>query len=207
MNASRISLGVRRIAFVFRFHVAAITQQPRIDIALQGRRAQDFGQPALSRPLPQLHLKQAVLSRHESLSKEQVVLVLGVDVSHAPTVAQHVYRLFAGPSTLSVPLTTERAACALAFRLDCLRHRAYSPERCLGTKAWRRSQQNAKQGYDLTRYEFHFVISGFITGDILLQAQDRPTTPGTAGSKRRFVTMALAQIFALLTAKSRLLPL
>ena len=91
-------LRVRRIAFVLRLHVAAITQQAGIDIALQGGRAQDLGQAALSRPLPQLHLEQTVLSRHESLGKKQIVLVLGVDVGHAPAVAQHVYRLFAGPS-------------------------------------------------------------------------------------------------------------
>ena len=48
----------------------------------------------MARPLPQFHLKQAVLSGDESLGEKQVVLVLGIDMGNAPTVAQYAYRLF-----------------------------------------------------------------------------------------------------------------
>src|SRR6516162_2304339 len=67
--------------------VAPVAQTPRVDVALNGRWAEDFGKASLSRALPQFHLKQTILCRDESLCEEQVVLITRVDVRNAPTVA------------------------------------------------------------------------------------------------------------------------
>ena len=79
--------GIGRIAGVFCFHVATITQQSSIAVAFRGRRPQHLGQPSLAGPLPQLHLEQTVLRGHKALGKEEIMLVLRVNMGNTPAVA------------------------------------------------------------------------------------------------------------------------
>ena len=80
---------VGRVIGVLGRHRSAITQQAGVDVALHRRRAHHFRQAALAGTLPQLHLEQPVAGRDITLREKQVVLIPGVDVGHAPGVAQH----------------------------------------------------------------------------------------------------------------------
>ena len=106
-------LRVGRVARVLGLHLAAITQQPCIDVTQQCRGSQHLRQPALPGAFPQLHLEQAVLRRHKPLREKQVMLVLSVDVRHAPAIPQHPDRLReAGHTELSI----DRRKCSLRSR-------------------------------------------------------------------------------------------
>jgi hypothetical protein len=49
---------------------------------------------SLAGALPEFHLEEAILGGDDTLGKEEIVLVLGVDVSDAPTIAQDVNGMF-----------------------------------------------------------------------------------------------------------------
>jgi len=86
-------LGVGCVAQEFCLHVAAIAQSARIQVAGERLRTQHLREPALPRPLPQLHLKQPVLCHDEALREKQIVLIGGIDVRDAPAVAPHAHRM------------------------------------------------------------------------------------------------------------------
>jgi hypothetical protein len=72
---------------------ALILNQPEETIMVDRLRADDLGQaPAVVTP-PQLHLPQTILGLHIALRKEQVVGVPGVDVGHAPAIADDLDRV------------------------------------------------------------------------------------------------------------------
>ncbi len=72
---------------------AAIFQQARLSIALDGLGAQDFGQTPFVLAAPPLHLPQTILGHDVALREEQIVDVLRVDVRNAPQVTDHIDRL------------------------------------------------------------------------------------------------------------------
>ena len=73
--------------------IAAILQQPGEAIGVQAGLADDLGRLADAAAAPQVDLEQPVLGGDEALGEEEVVGILGVDVGHAPAVAQHLDRL------------------------------------------------------------------------------------------------------------------
>src|ERR1022692_4030989 len=79
---------VRGIAFIFGFHVAAITQGAGIHVAGQEGGAEDFGEASLTGALPEFHLKKAILGGDDALREKQVVLVLSVDVGDSPSITE-----------------------------------------------------------------------------------------------------------------------
>jgi hypothetical protein len=73
------------IARPFRIIVrSAKLQQPDQAIVLVCRRPNDFGNTAFAHPPPHFHLPQTVLRGNESLSKEQVIEILRIDMRYAP---------------------------------------------------------------------------------------------------------------------------
>ena len=70
-----------------------ILHPPRHGVAVDEVRAKHFGEPALRRSAPQIHLKQPVLRLNESLREEQVMLALRRDVRDAEAIADDAYRL------------------------------------------------------------------------------------------------------------------
>ena len=84
---------VGRITLILGLHVAAIAQQAGVNITCQERRSQDFRQSALAGALPEFHLKQPILGRHEALGKKKIMLVLGINMGNAPAVAQDLDRM------------------------------------------------------------------------------------------------------------------
>jgi hypothetical protein len=82
---------------------ALILNQPEETIVADRLRADDLGQaPAVVAP-PQLHLPQTILGLHIALREEQVVCALGVDVGHAPAIADDVDRV-AKPRNHELPV-------------------------------------------------------------------------------------------------------
>ncbi len=82
---------VRRVALPLRVHVTAIPHEAREAIAVDVVRAENLGEPSLSRAAPQIDLEQPVLRLDETLCEEEVVGVLRVDMWNAPPVADDAY--------------------------------------------------------------------------------------------------------------------
>src|SRR5262249_1209155 len=80
---------VGRIALVFGFDVAAIAQEPCTNIVRPLGFADDFGEAALSRALPQFHLKEAVLRGDKPFGEKEIVLILCVDMRDTPAVSYY----------------------------------------------------------------------------------------------------------------------
>ena len=77
----------------FLIHIAAEQELPRADIARNFLGSQNLGQRAFGAAAEQLELKQAVARRVITLRKEQVVLVLGIDMRDAPAIFQDLHWL------------------------------------------------------------------------------------------------------------------
>ena len=84
---------VRVIVLALLLQIAAKTQQPGTNVAVQGFGALNLGHRAGDAPAPDLKLKQAVAGRVIALGKKQVMLVLGIDVGNTPAVGQDFDRL------------------------------------------------------------------------------------------------------------------
>lgn len=78
------------IAFVFGAHVSAVAQGAGVEVAGKRGGSKNFGESSLAGAFPEFHLEEAILGGNDSLSKEEIVLVLGVDVRDTPTVAQDI---------------------------------------------------------------------------------------------------------------------
>jgi hypothetical protein len=61
--------------------------RPREEIAPDGRRAEDLGEPAGGDSTAQLHLPETILGMHEPLREEQIACGLGEEMWHPPAVA------------------------------------------------------------------------------------------------------------------------
>ena len=86
-------LRVGRVTFIFRSHITAIAQSAGVYIARQGGWSENFRKPSLPSAFPNFHLEETILSSDDALSKEKIVLVLGVNVRDSPTIAENVDRL------------------------------------------------------------------------------------------------------------------
>jgi hypothetical protein len=88
-GADRLDIGP--VARPLLLHVASVLHAPSHGVAVQEVHPQHFGEPPLHRSTPQIHLKEPILRLDKSLSEEQVVLGLGVDVRDAPPIAHHAH--------------------------------------------------------------------------------------------------------------------
>jgi len=71
------------LANAVRLHVAPVQEETRGAVLFDEARAELFGHLAFALAAPQIQLPQAVARGRKALGKEQVRLVLGVDVRHA----------------------------------------------------------------------------------------------------------------------------
>src|ERR1017187_3065322 len=83
-------LGVGRVTFIFGLHITAIAQGAGVHIAGQRGSTENLGEPSLASAFPELHLEEAILGSDYSLGKEQIVLVLRVNVGNSPAITQNV---------------------------------------------------------------------------------------------------------------------
>ena len=83
---------VRVIMTELALHVAAVSEQPRPDVALELSRPEQFRHCPCRLSSPDLELKEPIPSRRVTLGEEEIVLVAGVDVRDAGVVTDDLDR-------------------------------------------------------------------------------------------------------------------
>ncbi len=76
------------------FHVHAGLEKPCPDVPVQSSGSENFCQSACGLTPPDLELEEPVACHVESLSKEKVLLVLGVNMRNPPAVLDDLHRRF-----------------------------------------------------------------------------------------------------------------
>jgi len=74
-------------------HIAAVGEEAGSDVSFQFVGAEYFCEGARGLAAPEFELKESVPGGAITLCKEEVMLVAGIDVVHAPTIPQHFYAL------------------------------------------------------------------------------------------------------------------
>ncbi len=166
-DAARLGVEQRPVAL----GGAAEAEREHQPVGAAQRRSQQLREPAVAHPAVELHLPETVLGVHVALRKEEVVLVAGIDLRHAPAVPQHLDRRD----------QSRRRQPAAGLRPRA----AHEPHRQDGGRRRQHGKGHADRLPDLPPHALHRRVSPVDGGTPSIAARSWSASERTCGSANR----------------------